>query len=175
RAARGEMFTISFTVTHEDGSRRWFEADGRSMPGEEGRLGVVTIRDITERSLRHLQEQWLGIASHELRTPLTALQAYLQLAGRALPKAETEAERARGHLNRAVAQARRIDILVSQLIEVTRFQEGRLNLRKSPVDLRAVVRRAVETAEVLTADQTIVLDDQTTEATVTGDETRLEQ
>jgi two-component system CheB/CheR fusion protein len=173
RAARGETFTMSFTITDEDGSRRWFEADGRSMPGEDGRLGVVTIRDITERSLRHLQEQWLGIASHELRTPLTALQAYLQLAGRTLPKAQ--AERARGHLNRAVAQARRIDILVSQLIEATRFQEGRLTLDKSPVDLRAVVRRAVETAEVLTADQTIVFDDQTSEATVAGDETRLEQ
>lgn len=173
RAARGETFAMSFTITAEDGSRRWFEADGRSMPGEDGRLGVVTIRDITERSLRHLQEQWLGIASHELRTPLTALQAYLQLAARALPQAEDD--RARANLSRALAQARRIDILVSQLIEATRFQEGRLILDRSPVDLRAVVHRAVETAEVLTADQTITLDDQTTDATVTGDETRLEQ
>jgi two-component system CheB/CheR fusion protein len=173
RAARGEIFTTSFTITAEDGSRRWFEADGRSMPGEDGRLGVVTIRDITERSLRHLQEEWLGIASHELRTPLTALQAYLQLAARALPPAN--AERARGHLNRAIAQTRRIDILVAQLIEATRFQEGRLTLDQSPVDLRAVVRRAVETAEVLTADQSIALADQTTTATVIGDGTRLEQ
>jgi two-component system CheB/CheR fusion protein len=173
RAARGETFTFGFTVTADDGSRRWFESEGRPVLDTGGRLGVVSIRDITERSLRKLQEQWLGIASHELRTPLTALQAYLQLAARALPPAE--AERARDHLNRAVAQSRRIDILVSQLIEATRFQEGRLLLDRSPVDLRSVVRRAVETAEVLTNDQTITLDDQTTVATVTGDETRLEQ
>ncbi|MEA2531083.1 MAG: two-component system, chemotaxis family, CheB/CheR fusion protein [Thermomicrobiales bacterium] len=173
RASRGETFSLSFTITEDDGSRRWFEADGRAVHGEAGRLGVVTIRDITERSLRYLQDQWLGIASHELRTPLTALQAYLQLATRTMPPTETT--RARAHLDRALAQARRIDILVSQLLEATRFQQGRLRLDRQPVDLRAVVRRAVETAEVLAAGRTIELDDQTTGANVIGDETRLEQ
>jgi len=173
RAARGESFALAFTVTADDGSRRWFESEGRPVPDDGGRLGVVTIRDVTERSLRSLQEQWLGIASHELRTPLTALQAYLQLAARALRP--QEAERARNHLDRALAQARRIDILVAQLLEATRFQQGRLTLDRSPVDLPAVVRQAAETAQVLTTNQEIHLDDETGGATVLGDQARLEQ
>jgi two-component system CheB/CheR fusion protein len=173
RAARGESFSLAFTVTLDDGARRWFESEGRPVFDEGRRLGVVTIRDVTERSLRNLQEQWLAIASHELRTPLTALQAYLQLATRSLRP--EEAERARNHLDRALAQAKRIDILVSQLLEATRFQQGRLTLDQTPVDLPAVVRRAIDTAQVLTANQTIELQDETGGATVIGDETRLEQ
>jgi two-component system CheB/CheR fusion protein len=173
RAARGESFTLAFTSVAEDGTRRWFEAEGRSVPDEGRRLGVVTIRDVTERSLRNLQEQWLGIASHELRTPLTALQAYLQLAARALRP--DEAERARSHLERALAQTKRIDLLVAQLLEATRFQQGRLTLDRSPVDLSAVVRRAIETAQVLTSTQTIELQNEADGTTVIGDEARLEQ
>ena len=41
--------------------------------------GVVVIRDITDRSLLRLQDEFLAMASHELRTPLTALFGYLQL------------------------------------------------------------------------------------------------
>ena len=44
--------------------------------------GVVVIRDISERSLRQLQEEFLAMVGHELRAPLTALQGYLQLIER---------------------------------------------------------------------------------------------
>ncbi len=45
---------------------------------------MLVIRDITDRTLLHLQEEFLTWASHELRTPLAILQGYLQLAVRRL-------------------------------------------------------------------------------------------
>ena len=86
RAARGETFTMEFTLTMDDGTRRWFEASGQPIRSAGEELGgVVAIRDITERSLHlRLQDEFVALASHELRTPLTPLSAYLQLLGRLL-------------------------------------------------------------------------------------------
>ncbi|MCA1728484.1 MAG: PAS domain-containing protein [Actinobacteria bacterium] len=49
KAARGESFTMRFTVEGEDGTRRRFEAEGRSDgDGEEGRGGVIVFREISD-------------------------------------------------------------------------------------------------------------------------------
>ncbi|MEI8167796.1 MAG: CheR family methyltransferase, partial [Chloroflexales bacterium] len=70
-AAHGAAFTTTFTQTMDGGERRWYEAVGQPVHGDGAQIwGVVVIRDITERSLRRMQEQFIGLVSHELRTPL---------------------------------------------------------------------------------------------------------
>jgi len=52
RAARGEVFMLEFSTPDPDGTRRWWEANGRPIvhhPGAQG--GVVIIRDINERKM----------------------------------------------------------------------------------------------------------------------------
>src|SRR5579871_936924 len=65
RAMRGETFTMKFTLATPDGVYRWFEANGQPSRSNGGG-GVVVIRDITDRSLRDLAEQFLAMTSHEL-------------------------------------------------------------------------------------------------------------
>ncbi len=87
RAAAGESFTLSFTLTGPDRARRWFESRAQPVPGNDGQpWGVLVIRDITERSLRRQQEQFVAIAAHELRNPLAALSGRLQLLTRRLAR-----------------------------------------------------------------------------------------
>ncbi|HEX5014340.1 MAG TPA: chemotaxis protein CheB, partial [Candidatus Limnocylindrales bacterium] len=63
RAARGEAFASSFTITEPDGRRRWFEATAQPLEGEDGHWGgVLVIRDISDRSLRRLQERFMAAA-----------------------------------------------------------------------------------------------------------------
>src|SRR5919202_4318162 len=45
RAARGETFSLEFTLRAWDGSRGWYEAKGQPLQGS-GRCAVVVIRDI---------------------------------------------------------------------------------------------------------------------------------
>nr|MBA3337967.1 PAS domain-containing protein [Chloroflexia bacterium] len=170
RAARGEGFETTFSLTGPDGARRWYEAKGQPIrPGEPG--GVVAIRDITDRSLRRLQDQWLAIASHELRTPLTTLQVLLQLAQRR----REDDERMGPLLDQAREQVRRLGALITVLVDAERLRGDGLHFIRQRVDLGALVDGAVETARHLARGQTIALTKPTTPFWVDGDGNRLEQ
>ena len=174
RAARGESFRMEFTVTAADGTRRWFEAAGEpveSAAAEAGAKGVMVIRDISDRSIRRLQDEFLGVASHELRTPLTAVQGYLQLVLRAQELADGTRQSATMALN----QARRLDRLVGDLVEPTRFQSGKLRLNLAQVDLVELTRSVVEAMQPLARGQTIRFETSTAALPVRADAARLEQ
>jgi PAS domain S-box-containing protein len=174
RVARGEAFRQEFTAGEADGGRRWFEATGRPLKGEAaGVAGVLVIRDITDRTLRLLQEEFLTWAGHELRTPLTTLQGYLQLAERRLDAHSDE--RLRRYLGLALDETRRQGTLVAELVDASRLQSGRLDLQIAPVDLAALVAHTVELAQVLTQNQTLALDIEDEPVMVAGDAGRLEQ
>ncbi|MDC0666570.1 sensor histidine kinase [Nannocystis radixulma] len=90
------------------------------------------------RQLR-VRDEFIRIASHELSTPLTATKLALRrLDGAELPDA---AKHAVGVLNR---QVRRLEQLVSEMLETTRLQIGRVRLERTEVDLVAATRAVIE-------------------------------
>ena len=175
RAARGESFDLAFSGRGSDGRRRWFEATGRPIV-RDGTLtwGVIVIRDITDRSIRRLQDEFLAVAGHELRTPLTAAQGAIQLLLRRLGRIEDDGG-ARPYADLALQQVRRMTILIDDLLDVARLQSGRLQIRRAELDLSALVTRTTRTAELLTQGQTIEVELPDTPLTITGDANRLEQ
>ena len=197
RAARGESFSMEFTLAGEgrqDGARRWFEANVRPIPGNGGggtggQGGVVVIRDITERSLQRLQEEFMALASHELRGPLTPLQSYLQLLVRQLRDQPAGAP-PRQYAELALRQVGRLRRLADDLLDVTRLQSGRYSLQPAPVRLDELAAQAVELAQTVAAEQAeqraqrgqagqgvprIELEGADVPLLVRGDEGRLEQ
>lgn len=157
RAARGESFRTTFAMRTRGGERRWFEATGEpieSRAGDGG--GVVVIRDITDRSLRRLQEQFMATASHELRTPIAALHGYLQLLERHLDPDESAT--AAGYVGSALSQTRRVGHLLDRLFDLARLQTGALDVELRPVAFAGIVARAVDSARTLTSDQTFELE-----------------
>jgi two-component system, chemotaxis family, CheB/CheR fusion protein len=173
RAARGESFTLPFTLYDSKYGRRWFEASGQPLLASGERLGgVVVIRDVTDRSLRHLQEQFLEVAGHELRTPLTALSLSLQLAARRA--ARIDDDRLHHHIDLAIGQTRRFNVLVMELSDVVRLQTAVPALQRETIDLADVARRAIDTAEVIAADRPIRLHGEAP-VMVSADSRRIEQ
>lgn len=172
RVARGEAFTTLFTRQREGEERCWFEAAAQPIRGNGATLGVLVIRDVTDRSLRHLQEQFLAVAVHELRTPLTALIGRLQLLARRLEREGADAN-LRHQAALALDQARRLADDVTDLMDAARVQAGRLRLDPTPLDLRDIVRAAVETATPLAADTPIRVEAREAPVPVQGDPRRL--
>ena len=148
RAARGERFRMEFAVSDPDGKRRWFEAVAEPLTSQDRTWGgVVAIRDLSERTMRLSLERLMAAAGHELKTPTAAIHNYLQLVDRHLT--EGEVKEAGRYAARALSQTRRLATLIERLLDVSRIQSGQLELLLESVDLAAVVRSAVEVAQVL--------------------------
>ena len=174
RAARGERFRMEFAVAQPGGTRRWFEAVAEPLTaGDRTWGGVLAIRDLSERTMRLSLERLMAAAGHELKTPVAALHGYVQLIERNLgPESSAQA---RTYTDRALAQTRQIGGLVERLFDVSRIQAGRLELVVGPVDLVAIVRRAVDAAETMPNAPEIRVSPTRGSALLQGDATRLEQ
>ena len=175
RAARGETFSLEFTLPAADGSRCWYEANGQPLHNGGAGHAVVVIRDITLSSQhRRLQDEFLALASHELRTPLTSIQGFLDLLQRFLPRAGAD-EHLALYATRAQHHIRRLARLVGDLVDVTRLQSGKLTLDPAPLEVGALAAQAVETARGLAQTHTLTLDAPAAPLWVRGDAGRLEQ
>jgi len=80
--------------------------------------------------------------SHELRNPLAPIRMALEVIRRVAPP-EPKLTWATDVTGRQVAHLTR---LVEDLLDVARINQGKIALRSGPLDLRAVVAHAVETA-----------------------------
>ncbi|XXX71723.1 CheR family methyltransferase [Sorangium sp. So ce134] len=181
RAARGERFQVEFTVPNPGGEARHFEATGHPIGGgdaaakDAAERGVIVIRDISERSIRKLQERFMAMASHELRTPLVPLRGYLDMLSTLLP-ADGDARLAR-FTSLARGQTERLERLVDDLVSATRIQTGKFELKLSDVELVPLVSHAVENARTFTHAPEIhlALPSAAEPMLVKGDPARLEQ
>ncbi|HEX6797935.1 MAG TPA: ATP-binding protein [Ktedonobacterales bacterium] len=108
-------------------------------------------------------DDFLSMASHELRTPLTTLKANVQLAQRQL-KATGEgrtAQRLRPALEMLARGDRQVDLLnrlVGDLLDMSRIQSQRLELRIEQADLAAIVRQTTQEQRLAWPERTIALE-----------------
>ncbi|MGZ3638204.1 MAG: CheR family methyltransferase [Ktedonobacterales bacterium] len=176
RAARGESFTMEFSNTSAEGVRRWFEANGQPVLDASGHYqwGVVVIRDITERSLHRLQDEFLTMASHELRQPLTPLLIYAQMLRKELDPL-SDADKARHFADVSLAEIARLSRMVNDLFDIARLQSGKLTVRLGRMQLNDLLARTIEIAQTLSPGRHIVLQTANTPLIVNGDADRLEQ
>ena len=150
---------MTFTLRGADGTRRWFEAQGEPIRNaSEGAVGgVVTMRDITDRTVVRLQDAFVAQASHELRGPLTVLKVVLQMTAKRLASGMDEGAAILRYTQQALNQTRRMKTLVNDLLDVGRMQTGKLTIRLAPVDLVAHVRQVVDAMQVGTPGRTLAL------------------
>ncbi len=154
---------------------------------ERERLQAETAQaqanELAAVAANQLKDEFIGIAGHELRTPITTMKANLQLARRRLNKLlrqhNTTEEQAlqllEQLLERAERQLERQNRLVSDLLDVSRLEQGHLELRIEEGDLVAMVREAVEEQQQIAPDRTIVVDLPSTAIPVAADRDRISQ
>jgi K+-sensing histidine kinase KdpD len=114
-------------------------------------LGTVSIfRDIThEVEVDRLKSEFVATVSHELRTPMTSIRGYTDvlLMGAAGAMNENQAH----FLNIIKSNTERLNILVNDLLDVSRIESGRVTLSPQALDLREVAEDVIE--EVLRRSQ----------------------
>lgn len=143
RTCRGEQDERYETVrVRKDGTLIDISLTASPIKDEQdGILGIAVIaHDITERKRieRELHEKeqrkddFISIASHELKTPLTSIKAMTQLLQRRFDRDGNR--EVVSYLARIDGQINRLTRLVSDLLDVTKIQTGRLGLVRASFD-----------------------------------------
>jgi signal transduction histidine kinase len=97
------------------------------------------------RALDDMKNTFLEAVSHDLRTPLTSILGSaltLVQTGLDLPR-----EDALDLVSRIASNARKLERLLSDLLDLDRLQRGIVSPQRRPTDLAALVRRSVEGTE----------------------------
>lgn len=163
----GYVLVLGLEVTGSVLLRR--QADAKRQEQE------VMLRSTAVRmgELEKIKSDFLNLASHELRGPLSLLRGYLSMLsegslGELPPKV-------RGLLPVMNAKAAQMAFLVTQMLESARLEDSQLHLKLEPVDMRGLVRQAVDTMGSLTAPgQSLLLEDPGREILIVADAGRVE-
>ncbi len=143
----------------------------------EVRVKTKELRESNKelQKVDELKDDLLSIASHQLRTPLTGVIGYADMLhegdfGRLKP-AQLEI------LDRIVKSGKRMSQTLTDFLNVTRIDTGRLVLRKDPVNLSELVQDEIESLKDLAAsrDRELIYSHDNSDANVVGDETNLRQ
>lgn len=137
---------------HGSGPAEWVVVIGASytaggMIGGLGRRARELYRS-EHRTVERLREldamktTFLQAVSHELRTPLTAVSGYADLLERR--EGELSDDQRREMLGRLARNSKRLETLLTDLLDVDRLSRGILALRRVPTDMGAVVRDVCE-------------------------------
>ncbi|RVU00369.1 hybrid sensor histidine kinase/response regulator [Mucilaginibacter limnophilus] len=131
------------------------------------------LKEIAQRKqAESKKDEFIGIASHELNTPLTSVKGYLQLAERQLEK--DQVDQAKMFIGRSKAQVEKLNHLVSDLLNATRIETGKLNYKYTEFELEPFIGHAVDSVLQSYPDVQINTDVNGS-VKIYGDETRLEQ
>jgi len=111
---------------------------------EELRLRVAELASVDRRN-----DEFLAMLAHELRNPLAPVRNAVQIL-RATRAEDPDVVRLAELMARQVGQ---MTHMVDDLLDVSRFTRGKVELRKERIALSDAVSRAVETARPLIEDR----------------------
>jgi PAS domain S-box-containing protein len=167
----GESFSAEYRIHRKDGGLAWVHDECIAVRDDDGtiRFWQGVMFDVTEqrqaegevqraleierqatrrlRELDAMKTTFLHAVSHELRTPLAAILGFaLTLEHQEL---NLPPEESIDMIKRLAANARKLDRLLSDLLDLDRLDRGIIEPKWRPTDVGALVRHAVEESDLM--------------------------
>ncbi len=183
----GCAYEIEFRIVQPCGAVRWLYTNGRVVHDAGGRavrmLGATidtTERVRAEEALREAdrrKDEFLAMLAHELRNPLAPVMNAVRVLRHCRPRELDVADTLNRQREVIERQTRHLSRLVDDLLDVSRITQGRIELRKEPLDLITTVRHAVESCRCQIEERGLSLDLvlPASPVRIEADATRLEQ
>jgi PAS domain S-box-containing protein len=177
-AEAGDPWSAEYRIITRDGRTIWVHDETTFLHDEDGNptyiqgvISDVTARKLAEQALREserrereaaerlrmldeMKNTFLAAVSHELRSPLTSILGLSLTLERDPGMGEEDRE---DLMRRLASNARKLDRLLKDLLDIDRLSRGIVEPQYRTVDLAALARRTIESLEPL-ADREIVAD-----------------
>lgn len=93
------------------------------------------------KELDKLKDDFVSVASHELRTPMTVIKSYLWMA---LNRSDVKlSDKMKKYIDRAYVSTERLINLVNDMLNVSRIESGRIEIRPSVFSLQALMEETI--------------------------------
>ena len=116
---------------------------------------ALTIEDLTElRRLETVRQDFVAHVSHELRTPLAALKLLAETLAEAI---EHDPPAARDFAQRVSHEIDHLSQMVAELLELSRIESGRIQLRLEPTDMAGLIEVALDRLRPLAEESGVEL------------------
>jgi signal transduction histidine kinase len=118
---------------------------------------VFLAEDITEaKVMERSREEFFAVASHELRTPLTAIRGNTEMILDLFGEKVTDPEM-REMLQDIDASSIRLIGIVNDFLEVSRIEQGKLEIKKDSFVLQEVITKVVRDLQGVVAKKKVAL------------------
>ena len=107
------------------------------------------------KELEKQRDTLTHMIAHDMRSPLLALQLSVELLAELVPGHDPEAATLVASARTGAAQ---VVEMVSQMLDVSRLESGKLELHREPADLVGIARASIDTLRPLAAERTLRLE-----------------
>ena len=165
-----KITNFQFRVFKKTGEIIWLELFSRKIMYKEGSANLVFIMDITEKreaeqlileenkklvELDNLRKELITRISHELRTPLTSMYGASQILLRS--NKEDSIEKILPYIEISHRGSIRLKELVENLLDTSRIENKKLELRFSNENIKRVINDCVKELNYLADNRQITL------------------
>jgi PAS domain S-box-containing protein len=162
----GALRDLEVRSLRKDGALIYVSLSVSPISDREGRLvGLLRVaKDVSEKKrlerrlkeLDRMKSDFVSNVSHELRTPLTAIKGSVDnmLDGITGPLTEKQAH----YLSRVKSNADRLGRLITDLLDLSRIEAGKIDLRSADLSLVPLARDVAEVMRSVATEKLISLE-----------------
>ena len=164
-----------YFIKRPDGKHTHINVSASAIHNKRGKIiaAASIVSDITQqKELEARKDDFVNMASHELKTPVTSLKLYIDILAQWMQKYDDE--KAKKTVKSIKNQTEKLQELISDLLDVSRLQTGKLNFNKEEFKLNELLRETVDDLQDTVKNKKINLEGKKV-ITVYGDKFRIYQ
>lgn len=145
-------FSFEHRFLNKNNEYRWFLSRAIPQLDDAGKVKkwIGTSTDIDDMKKQELHKNdFIKIANHELKTPVTTIKGYVQLLKKM--RGNSDDQFLVNSLNTIESQINKLNLLMDDLLDISRIESGKLPLHKDDFSLVKLVTETIE--DIKTAEQ----------------------
>ena len=133
-----------FVLEKEDEKKTYIQVSAAPILNRHGRViaAAEIVHDVTaQKELEQRKDDFVNMASHELKTPITSMKLYIESLLNRIKNYNDP--RSKKTLHSIKEQTQKLQKLVSDLLDVSRLQTGKLTFNKEKFNLDRLLKEVI--------------------------------